>query len=147
MIVFPHTNTTFAQSWTSTAIALYRDYLECQLMYYASFITVSSPTQVSGILVSSFQATLMQCLMRGSIVLNGFHFLRSLLLFKQLANSSCFLTKTTSFVVAGGSIMPRLTVRRSSLPSPKEAFLNCLSSTSHTQDTSPHRSQCHCHIT
>ena len=61
----------FAQSWTLTAIALYRDYLECQLMYYASFITVSSPTQVSGVLVSSFQTTLMQRLMRGSTVLNG----------------------------------------------------------------------------
>jgi len=60
IIMFPHTTITFPQSWTSTASAPYRNYLEYQLMFYALFITVNSGIEVSGTLASCFLPTLMR---------------------------------------------------------------------------------------
>ena len=73
--VFPHTTKIYTQSWTLIVSAPYRNYLECQRMYYALFVTVSSLIEITDILVSSSQPILMRYFKPRSIVLKEFHFL------------------------------------------------------------------------
>ena len=79
----PHVTKIYPQSWTLIVSAPYRRYLECQLTYYALFITVSSLIEISDPLVSSSQLILMRYFKPGSVVLNEFQFLWNFLLFNN----------------------------------------------------------------